>query len=80
MGRGDYVVDVLSGSVGQIVERYHPNYHPHYADFRIRFIGDRYRVVRQRHLRSPLLGERISYDRWNRSGLFAGRSVLTQGE
>ncbi len=63
--QGDTVVNVLTGSVGRVVERYHPNFNPHYADFRVRFIGDRYHVVRQRHLRRPMPAEHRLFARWN---------------
>ena len=54
---GEVVVSVISGVQGVIIERYTPNFNPFYADYRVRCSDGYYRVIRERHLRTPMAGE-----------------------
>jgi len=55
----DIVVNILTGKVGSIVERYHPTRSPHYADWRVWFFEENeYWIVRERHLRKAMFGEK----------------------
>lgn len=68
------VVDILTGRACRIVERYHPNFHPFYADFRVHYADGVYKIVRQRHMREAMTGEVRTFNQQWRS---AGRAALS---
>lgn len=55
--QGDHVVNVITNEVGQILERYSPVFNPHYVDYIVIF-KDRDEVVKLRHLRRAMSGEK----------------------
>ena len=57
MPHGEIVVDVLTNCPGQIVESYNHNPAPHYANYRVRFPPDEYRIVLERHMRPAMPAE-----------------------
>ena len=65
-----YMVHVLSNRACMVIERHHPNFHPHYADFRVMFADGVYRIIRLRHLREAMAGEIRAFTR--ERSLFGG--------
>lgn len=51
------VVDIITGKIGRVVERYSPNYNPFYANHRVLLNDGTYRIVMEKHMREPMIGE-----------------------
>lgn len=57
------VVDITSGKIGRIVERYSPNYNQFYASHRVLLQGGKYRIIMEKHMREPMTGEIRTFNR-----------------
>lgn len=61
MRRGDVVVSVLDGRVGKISERWGASTNPHYQEFLVHYPDHSHKIVRLRHLRFAMAGERRQF-------------------
>lgn len=59
--RGAIMVNVLNRKAIKIIERWSPTFSQWYADFRVSYGDGTEGVVKLRHMRSPMTGERSAY-------------------